>query len=61
MTRQPEPAPAAVSGAWLLGALGDADAAWDVLYLADEERQPLSPEAPPLTPEMVREALGEAD
>jgi serine/threonine-protein kinase len=36
---RPEPAPASVSEAWLLGALGDADAAWDVLHRAEEERQ----------------------
>jgi serine/threonine-protein kinase len=36
---RPEPAPASASEAWLLGALGDADGAWELLHRAEEERQ----------------------
>jgi tetratricopeptide (TPR) repeat protein len=36
---RPQPAPTAVSEAWLLGVLGDKDGAFDVLARAEEERQ----------------------
>lgn len=38
---RPAPAPAIVSEAWLLAALGDADAAWEVLERCEQETQAL--------------------
>ena len=39
MHERPAPVRAEVAEAWLLGALGDADGAWDLLHRAEEERQ----------------------
>ena len=38
--RRPAPAPTVVSEAWLLGSLGETEAAWDVLERAEKEGQP---------------------
>ncbi len=40
---RPEPAPTVVSEVWLLAALGDADAAFELLARAEDERQPYLP------------------
>ena len=40
---RPEPAPAVVSEAWLLAALGDVEGAFELLARAEEERQPYLP------------------
>jgi TolB-like protein/Flp pilus assembly protein TadD len=39
LRQRPAPAPAIVGEAWLLAALGEVDAAWEVLRRAEEERQ----------------------
>ena len=39
LRERPAPAPAVVSEAWLLGALGETDAAWEVLERAERESQ----------------------
>ena len=39
LRQRPAPAPAVVAEAWLLAALGDADAAWEVLGRAEDEGQ----------------------
>ena len=42
-TARPMPAPTVVSEVWLLAALGDMNAAFDVLARAEDERQPYLP------------------
>lgn len=41
MRARPTPAPAVVSEAWLLAALGDTTAAWEVLGRCEQENQGL--------------------